>query len=174
MTTNLVPIVIGLLRQRVSARRYFWIMDFFFSLICHLHNNRNLRGSLSLALFNLYPNFTHVQLHALWENGVHYPSVSTNDHPQTKKPEDSGCQIEWQHTKEGMEVNLNLFILSTQLEQFVVMFNVGKYQKAQLVNNVLLVSERAALVLEVVTEKNMLQVKKNVKLLYKRVEVLVI
>lgn len=45
---------------------------------------------------------------------------------------------------------------------------------AQLVNNVLLVSERAALVLEVVTEKNMLQVKKNVKLLYKRVKVLVI
>ena len=55
--------------------------------------------------------------------------------------------------KKGMEVNLNPFILNTQLEQFVVMFNVGKYYKAQHVEDVLLVSERAALVLEVVTEK---------------------
>ena len=29
--------------------------------------------------------------------------------------------------KKGMEVNLNLFILNTLLEQFVVMFNIGKY-----------------------------------------------
>ena len=33
------------------------------------------------------------------------------------------------------------------------MFNIGKYYKAQHVEDVLLVSERAALVLEVVTEK---------------------
>ena len=39
------------------------------------------------------------------------------------------CQIKWQHMKKGVQVNLNLFILNTQLEQFVAMFNVGKYQK---------------------------------------------
>ena len=39
------------------------------------------------------------------------------------------CQIKWQDMKKGVEVNLNLFILNTQLEQFVAMFNVGKYYK---------------------------------------------
>ena len=66
-----------ILVSRTLSTRHFYCLRF--SLFCFLLNS-NIRNKTGTHVFR--------------ENGVDYPRVSPGAHPLTKKPEDSGYEIE--------------------------------------------------------------------------------
>ena len=74
---NLVPRVLWLFGQRVGASRDSGVLEFSYRKISAVKQWKSLQGSQSKNL-----------------DFFEFPRVSTGAHPLTKKPEDSGYEIE--------------------------------------------------------------------------------